>query len=304
VLANYSAWYSEDSWSGCNISAGDRPLRPYNSDDPGNISAQLHQALEVRIDGFTLQWFAPGERTDNNLNTLLTQSQGTPFRSSVVFLRHIWPGSPAATQGNVAEAIRYLLERYGGHPNWLKIEGRPVLFFADMPRVPIVGGQTPQQAWAAIRARADPNHAAWWIAEGLQPSYLDVFDGLYVYKVTHAEWPDDYLKDSRWAANVRRWEQKTGQRKLWWGTLTPGWDDLRAGCKPDIRVPSQPHKRARDDGAMYRAPFDAALASQPDGLWINSFNEWVEGTYIEPSVQYGERYLQLTGELAGRFKGQ
>jgi hypothetical protein len=55
---------------------------------------------------------------------------------------------------------------------------------------------------------------------------------------------------------------------------------------------------------MYRATFDAALASQPDGLWINSFNEWVEGTYIEPGVQYGERYLQLTRELTGRFKGQ
>ncbi len=63
------------------------------------------------------------------------------------------------------------------------------------------------------------------------------------------------------------------------------------------------HKREREDGAFYSATFEAALASQPDGLWINSFNEWVEGTYIEPSQQYGERYLQLTREFAARVKG-
>jgi hypothetical protein len=303
VLANYFAWYDAGGWGDCSISAGDKPAEPYGSDDPAAIARHIRQAMGAGIDGFTLQWFAPGERTDRNLNTLLEQSRGKPFRSTVIFLRQIWPGSPAATQRTVAESIRYLLDHYGGHPNFLTIGGKPVIIFADVYRVPVAGGETPQQAWGAIRAQADPQGRSVWIAEGLDPSYLDVFDGLYVYKVTHADYPQDYLKDARWATAVRQWERRTGKPKLWLATISPGWDDTRSGCRPDVRVPSKPHRVDRQNGAFYRATFDAAMGSSPDGLWINSFNEWVEGSYLEPSAQYGDRYLQLTRELIAAYKG-
>jgi hypothetical protein len=131
----------------------------------------------------------------------------------------------------------------------------------------------------------------------LDPSYLAVFDGLWVYKITHVAYPNVYLKASQWANSVRQWEAGTGKRKLWIATLTPGWDDLRAGCQADVRAPSTAHKRDR-------ATFDAALGSHPDWLWVNSFNEWVEGTYVEPSVLYGDLYMQMTRELVDLFKGQ
>jgi hypothetical protein len=179
-----------------------------------------------------------------------------------------------------------------------------VIIFADVYRVPVHQGQTPQQAWAAIRALADPQGNALWIAEGLDASYLQIFDGLYVYKITHADYPNDYLKAARWANAVRQWQATTGKPKLWFGTISPGWDDTRSTCQADVRVPSKPHKIDRQDGAFYQATFNAAMQSNPDGLWINSFNEWVEGSYLEPSVQYGDRYLKLTGDLVRRFKGR
>lgn len=302
VLASYFAWYDADGWDACNISAGDRPLQTYSSDDPAAISRHVRMALDAGIDGFTQHWFAPGERTDANFRSLLAQSAGTAFRSTVVYSRHIWAGSPAPTQQNVADALRYVLEEYSGNANFLRLGSRPVIFFTDMQRIPLAAGQSPQQAWAAVRAAADPNGAGIWIAEGLDPSYLAVFDGLYVLKVTHAAYPDDYVKASRWASQVRAWEQQTGSPKLWLGTITPGWDDLRAGCRPDIRVPSAPHQRSRESGAFYRATFDAALQSAPDILYVYSFNEWVEGTYIEPGRAYGDTYLGMTKEFAGIFK--
>lgn len=303
VLANYFAWYDADGWDDCNISAGDRPLEPYNSDNPGAIARHIQQAREAGIDGFTLNWFAPGDRTDRNLATLLAQSQGQPFVSTVVFLNHIWHGAHP-TQESVVAALRYILDTYGSHSNFLKLEGKPVLFFSDVYRVPTAAGQSPQEAWAVIRQQVDPQHQSWWIAEGLDPSYLGVFDGLYVHKITHRAYPDDYLKAPRWAARVREWERRTGRPKLWVATIMPGWDDTRAGCKPDVRVPSDPHRRDREGGSFYRATLDAALQSQPDWLWVNSFNEWVEGTYIEPSILYGDFYLRLTAELVRRFKGE
>jgi hypothetical protein len=299
ALASYFAWYDLAGWNACNISGGDRPAQVYGSDDPAAIARHVQLALSAGIDGFTLNWFAPGERTDNNFNTLLAQSAGAVFGSTVIFQRHNWPGSPAPNQQNIAEAVRYILDRYSSHPNFLKVNGRPVLFFTDLPRVP---SGSPVQFWAAVRQQADPNHTALWIGEGLDFSYLSVFDGQYVFKVTHAAYPQDYAKSSRWAGQVRAWENTAGQAKLWVATLHPGWDDLRAGCRPDIRAPSQPTKADRGDGAFMRANFEAAQASSPDWLWIHSFNEWVEGTYIEPSAQYGDRYLNLARDLIQQFK--
>jgi hypothetical protein len=302
VLANYFVWYDAGGWGDCNISAGDRPLTPYSSDDPEAIARQVQMAIGAGIDGFTSQWIAPGERTDRNFATLLSRSQGTGFQSTVVFQRHYWAGTNP-TQASTAEAIRYLLDQYGGHPNFLKINGRPVIFFTDVGRAPRGGGSA-QDAWAAIRAQADPGRASWWMAEGLDPSFLTVFDGLWLYNVTHASSPNDYVKAPRWAQNVRAWEQRTGQPKLWVATLMPGSDDSRARCKQDVRAPAPPRVRAREDGNFYRATYNAAIGSNPDLLWINSFNEWVEGTYIEPSQFYGDAYLNLTRELAAHFKGQ
>ena len=103
-------------------------------------------------------------------------------------------------------------------------------------------------------------------------------------------------------AQVRRWAEQTGRPKLWLATISPGWDDRRAPCKTDVRVPNTPHRLDRADGATYEATFEAALNSNPDWLFLSSFNEWVEGSYIEPSEQYGDKYMQLTRELVRRFR--
>lgn len=299
VLAQYFAWYDGNGWNDCNISAGDRPLEPYNSDDPAAIARHVQMAGDIGLDGFLLHWFAPGDRTDRNFETLLAQSQGRSFASTIVFSRHIWNGG-GATRQSIVEALRYLMERYSSHPNFLKVEGKPVLFFIDLYRTP--AGPSPQQFWADVRDEIDPQRQAWWIAEGLDPSYLAVFDGLFVFKITHADYPNDYLKDSRWAGRVRQWAKQTGQPKFWLATISPGWDDLRAGCRPDVRVPNTLHRRDREDGALYQATFDAAMQSNPDWLLLSSFNEWVEGSYIEPSVQYGDKYMQMTQEFVRVFK--
>jgi hypothetical protein len=301
VLAHYFAWFDDDGWHDCNISAGDTPLEPYESDDPATIARHIHMASDIGLNGFLLHWFAPGDRTDRNFATLLRQSEGNGFTSSVVFSRHIWPGSPGPSRQSIGEALRYIIDSYGAHPNFLRSDGRPVIFFTDVYRTP--SGNAPQ-FWASVRQAVDPHRQTLWIAEGLDPSYLAVFDGLYVFKVTHAAYPHDYLKSPRWGSGVRDWEAKTGEQKLWLATITPGWDDLRAGCRPDVRVDNVSHRLDRADGETYRASFEAALASQPDWLVVGSFNEWVEGTYIEPGVQYGDKYMRMTKDFIRQFRGQ
>jgi len=61
----------------------------------------------------------------------------------------------------------------------------------------------------------------------------------------------------------------------------------------------------REDGAFYRSYWD--LASQyvhPDQpfLLISTFNEWHEGSELEPSKQFGRGYLDETRELSDALR--
>jgi hypothetical protein len=301
VLAHYFAWYDGDGWNDCNISAGDKPLQPYHSDNPAAIANHLRLAQQIGLNGFTVHWFAPGDRTDNNFRNLLSLAEGSNFAATVVFSRHIFHGPPATGQ-DIEQALRYIIEQHSHHPNFLRLEQKPVIFFTDVYRTPANNRQSLQQFWATLRARLDPERQSWWIAEGLAASYLSVFDGLYVFKISHAAYPHDYLKSARWGRQVRAMAQQTGQPKLWLATISPGWDDRRSVCQADVRVANTPHKLDRAEGATYEATFQAAMQSNPDWLMVSSFNEWVEGSYIEPSEQYGDRYLRLTQEFIAQFQ--
>ncbi len=306
VLANYFPWYDPGTWAtGC-TSAGDQPRDgAYQSDDAGVIARHIGQAQAAGLDGFAVHWFAPGNRTDSNFGQVLNQSPAG-FNSTVTFLYHILPG---VNQQGVIDALRYLLNGYSGHPRYYRAGGKPVIMFSDMGRVPDASGAqsaAPIARWAEIRQAVDPDHNTWWIAEGLDADYLSVFDGLYVYKIDHACCPNSYASASRWAGWARAWEQQTGQTKLWVGTVMPGWNDMNSaqGHCADLRVSSAPFARDRADGAYYAKTWEAVLATQPDFVVLHSFNEWVEGSYIEPSAGFGDLYVRLTAEWVGLFKGQ
>jgi len=143
VLAHYFAWYDGNGWDNCNISAGDKPLAPYSSDDPAAIARHIQLAQEAGLNGFTLHWFAPGDRTDQNFGTLLAQSEGQDFLSTIVFSHHIWPGTAHSHQ-TIGDALQYVIDSYGSHPNFLRLNNKPVIFFTDVYRTPATGDFGPR----------------------------------------------------------------------------------------------------------------------------------------------------------------
>ena len=298
-MANYYVWFDPDTFTNQYVS--DLPANPYNSDDPVVMARHVDQAKSVGIDAFVTAWLGPGNRTDRNFTRLLEVAQGKGFQVTISFQMHMLPNQ---TQEEITAALRYIANNYSGHPAFLRYQGRPVLVFTDMPRVPTAPDQIPHDAWQNIRQQVDPTGAWIWIAEGLDPSYLKVFDGLYVLKIDHRDFPDDYVKLPRWGQRVRSWATTLGQPKFWMATIQPGWDDTRSADQPGgMRIPSPPFARDREGGAYYSRTFDYAIRSQPDWLLLHSFNEWVEGSMIEPSVSYGDLYLNMTQDFAQRFKG-
>jgi len=79
--------------------------------------------------------------------------------------------------------------------------------------------------------------------------------------------------------------------KTFIATVVPGFNNVVASDYSPAALESVVDRR---NGVCYSSFWLIAKASHPDGYAITSFNEWHEGTEIEPSIEYGYQYLNLT----------
>jgi hypothetical protein len=285
VLAFYYAWYDQSTWNPKTLP--DQPAGPYVSSDRATVERQVAQAQAAGIDALIQSWYGPqtaDNQTEINFRTLLDVAGARGFHAAVDFETE---GPFFPDRAAVTDALRTLLATHVQHPAYLRYQGKPVIFFWREGRFGV-------DEWAAIRAQVDPEHKSLWIAEGVDIAYQSVFDGHHLYSVAWS--PDVKQTLADWGFRVRRYAAQNGVQRLWVATAMPGYDDTRTDRQDAFAV-------ARRAGDYYRATWAAAVASQPDWIVITSFNEWVEGTMIEPSVTYGDLYLNLTRELAQAFKG-
>lgn len=281
VVAFYYAWFDQNTWRRDVVS--DLPTAPYNSADRNAIARHVDQAKGAGIDALVLSWLGPNNPTDSNLATLLSVAQEKGFRASLDFETN----SPfLGSQDAIVGALKYAIGKYAGHPNFLRHQGKPVIFFWHVR-------QLAPSTWQQIRDQADPNRSTIWIAEGDDASYLQAFDGIHMYSIAWAQ--DVGSTMANFADKVASWEKRLASPKIWVATVMPGYDDRTTG-RSDSFV------RDRQDGQYYVSTWNAAMATSPDWIVITSFNEWVEGTQIEPSVTYGDEYLNLTRDLSTQFK--
>ncbi|MBN1219266.1 MAG: SH3 domain-containing protein [Anaerolineae bacterium] len=285
VLAFYYAWFDQNIWnSGQSV---DLPAEPYNSADRATIERQVTQAQGAGIDAFVQSWYGPQEannQTETNFRTLLDVAQATGFKAAV----DVETTGPLFNDaGAVTQALSTLLATHAQHPAYLRYQGRPVIFFWRQERFSV-------DEWAAIRRQVDPDHTTYWIAEGVDITYQAVFDGHHLYSIAWAASPAEQL--AKWGNQVRNYETENQVDRLWVATAMPGYDDTRLPRDNAFAVP-------RRNGDYYRETWQGAVASQPDMIIITSFNEWPEGTHIEPSATYGQLYLNLTRELVTELRG-
>jgi hypothetical protein len=121
--------------------------------------------------------------------------------------------------------------------------------------------------WAALR----PQAAGLRLFAGTQLvgfAAAGRFDGFYTY---------DFI-DFGGDKFARLCAQAHALHLLCAPSVGPGYDGVRAGEAPVLS--------GRRDGATYDDLWTAALAAHPDVVTITSFNEWGEGTQIEPAAAH------------------
>jgi len=83
VIALYYAWFDQNSWNPAGLS--DLPASPYRSADRSTVERHVGQAKSAGIDVFALNWWGPGNPTDDNLKTLLDVAGGSGFGATIDF---------------------------------------------------------------------------------------------------------------------------------------------------------------------------------------------------------------------------
>ncbi|MBI4213896.1 MAG: glycoside hydrolase family 99-like domain-containing protein [Chloroflexi bacterium] len=289
LVAYYYPWYDMSTWT-TGITP-DQPIQPYLSADPIIMEQHIVQAQEAGIDVFNVAWLGPDNPTDWNLARMLPIAASHNFALTASFEAD----SPFfSSRQDFVRALRYALGSYAAQPGYLRYEGKPVLFFWRLGAIPRGVAESPVEAWKAVRAAVDPDGLAIWIGEGDRFEYLEVFDGIYPYSVA---WSSHVAGTTKLYASRTRWQaEHLGARKLWVATVMPGYDDHTTG-RPDA------FSRDRAEGAFYDETWRAAIATRPDWVMIVSWNEWVEGSQIEPSRSYGDLYLTATQALVAEWKG-
>ena len=283
VLAFYYTWFDENTWTYDKLS--DLPAQPYASRDRGVMGRQIDQAKGAGIDAFLVAWYGPGggNQTETNLSAMLDEAQARGFKIGILFETD----SPFLN-GDIAGALQHALQVHAQHPAFLRVDGRPVIFFWHPSNYGV-------DFWRGVRSQVDPNYSSIWISEGVNTAYLSVFDGHHLYSNTWNPPADLGYTNAKFARLVDAARQQYGAYKFWVATVMPGYNDVR------IR-PGYGFAQDREGGAYYQRSWQAAIASHPNWVVITSFNEWPEGTYIEPSAAFGDQYLGLTAAGSQQFK--
>ena len=84
-------------------------------------------------------------------------------------------------------------------------------------------------------------------------------------------------------------------------TAMPSWDNTaRRQNTSDIFLNAEPEhyerwlRRLVEQTRWYRPP-------EERWVFINAWNEWAEGNYLEPDQRFGHRYLEATLNALGTF---
>ncbi len=143
----------------------------------------------------------------------------------------------------------------------------------------------------------------------VSPSYLQV-DGLPVIylhasPVADLQVPSVTLKNLYWTFTYAQGHNTFNQRGFLYPEEAPFWStspqQVINGVVPVIPGYTDKHlgrsfsmDHPRDNGALYKAQWERALALHPDTIMVYSWNEHFEETAIEPTDTWGDQYLRLT----------
>ena len=228
----------------------------YSSLDPAVLADEARQIMTTGVDQIITSWWGRGDFGDWNLPDVVRTAKAAGLDVAI----HLEP-----YRTRTPESVRADLE-------YLRRYDLRDIYVYDIDRVP-----RPASEWAPVfrafptyRFFVESGNLDWTISGGLATFAREAgMDGVYTYDPARYGSPEL----ARTCASARQ------ERLLCAPSVATGYDARRA--KPaDQRVVDQ------RGGARYDEQWLAALAAGADVVTVTSWNEWLEGTQIQPARPY------------------
>ncbi len=350
IGAYYNVWYGSPivpiigggDWKG-SLPPETPLLGYYDSRDDDVIQRHVDWAKKANIDFFAVAWGNISSWDDISLKEhYLRHPAGSTFKFCIFYdsmqalNRHRFNNflsydfeerfSPQKTKGEkFLDDFEYLADNYFSRPNYLKIDGRPLVIIYN-----VAGFANSQDyleklaenmkkrgwelfliadavSWAGTKLskknfgflwQTPPKEICRVIARALQRlSFQNLkeinlqryFKGITGYNLFSPNHVNNFFQEID--GLYKKFSSYAVKNKLCFiPNIMPGFDDrLMSGLGNPVL-----DKKA---GEFYKSFWQTAkkyLSPDLPLVLITSFNEWHEGTEIEPSKEYGEKYLEIT----------
>ena len=228
----------------------------YDSADDSTIDQQLELARQAHIEAFIASWWGQGHHTDAALQHILSRSErsGSPHPGLRWAIYYEEEGYSDPSASQIAADLNYLAGTAFSHPAYLEVNGRPVVF------VWASGGDGSGMA------------ARWAQAKAQFPNVYVVLKVYFGYR-TDPNQPDSWHQYGPASAYDSQVPYSV--------SVSPGF--WKKGETP----------RLGRDLSRFEADVQRMAASGAFWQLITTWNEWGEGTSVEPAAQFGNSYLDI-----------
>ena len=290
------------------------PLRgPYSSRDTDTLRSQMYEMKEYEIESIIVSWwgrpeFSKGDSQGVSTDHAIANVLEIAFETNIKVALHLEP-----YEGRSVDSIRldleYITEKYSKHPAIARSKRSesdvelPIMFVYDSYHISsqdwtrLLSIKSEENTVGIRGESCDAFLVGLWLSnnDGNELS-KGGFDGAYTYFAT-----DGFS----WGSTFSNWQYMAkylyDKKMSFYPSVAPGYDDTK------IRPWNSIHTRDRSNGDYYRRGWKAALNSGfASGVTITSFNEWGEGTQIEPAVVYtvDVNALEASGACLNRSSRQ
>ena len=268
-------------------------LGEYNDRHEAVINQHLKWSRDAGIDFWSASWWGPGSREDVTLLNHIFPNPNLGSLKIVIHYETVGRTDDFQDYSRLGPDITYLANNYFGHPNYLKIDGKPVVI-VYLTRVLSYRGTLQSSLLVKRQAATAAGYELYIMGDqvfGSPPGFagdIGLLDGIINYDVYGSMGATGYAGqakvDAYYAAQAGWKALADSVGTDYSPAVSPGFNDrgVRSGHAPLSR------KLTQNDafGSLFRAMLQKAKTlTDPDighMILVTSWNEWHEDTQIEP----------------------